>query len=266
MKSFRKPRARRHATHRALLALTLTALAASACAGSAAGGSSGTAKSAQRESAPANPTPARLPSADGVPVDANDGVRGAANAPVTIVVFTDLQCPFCAQGHTLMKALEQRYGAETLRVVIKHVPLTGHVGAIPAARVAQAILNLGGPERFFAYLELAFSHQGEVADGRVIDLAAPLGLDAAKLAERAGSAEIGAQVLADVELADRLHVEATPHFRVNGRGLTGIQPFDKFVQVIDAELVEARRLREQGVGPEAIYGRRVAVNLTLPEP
>lgn len=209
--------------------------------------------------------PAPEPSSSNLPVDPDDGVWGSPLAPVTVVVFTDLECPFCARAHAMLVALERHYGEARLRVVVKHVPLAGHQGAVPAARVAQAVLALSGRGSFFRYLDHAFANQGRVAAGEALALAAELGLDRRTLAERAGSAAMGAQILGDVMLADRLAVSATPHYRINGLGLTGVRSFQELERVIDAELARATELRSAGVAASDVYARRVRDNFLLPE-
>jgi protein-disulfide isomerase len=199
-------------------------------------------------------------------VETDDGVWGAALAPVTVVVFTDLECPFCARGHRALVELERHYGEARLRVVIKHVPLANHAFAVPAARVAQAVLALGGRGKFFEYLDRAFTTPDEVAQGHVLELAVPLGLDMNQLRERADSAEIGRQVLGDVLLADRLKVPATPHYRINGLPLTGVQTVAKLVELVDEELVKTAQLSASGVPGAQVYATRVRENFGKPEP
>jgi protein-disulfide isomerase len=206
------------------------------------------------------------PSSPTLPVDLDDGVWGSAHAPVTVMVFTDLQCPYCLHGHASLVALEQRYGGARLRVVVKHVPLSGHAGAVPAARVAQAVLELGGRAAFFRYLDRAFAEQERVAAGQAVALAAELGFEPGKVVERAESAAIGAQVLADVQLADRIAVPATPHYRINGLSLTGVRTRAELERVVDAELAAAAALRATGVPAAEVYARRVQHNFPLPEP
>ena len=216
--------------------------------------------------APSTASPENQPSSQEIPVDTDDGVWGAALAPVTLVVFTDLQCPFCARGHESLVELERRYGEARLRVVIKHVPLANHAFAVPAARVAQAVLKLGGRGKFFEYLDRAFATPGEVAAGRVLELALPLGLDMNRLRELAESADIGREVLGDALLADRLNVPATPHYRINGLPLTGVQPLTTFVRLVDEELAETARLSASGVGAAQLYAMRVHENFGKAEP
>jgi protein-disulfide isomerase len=205
------------------------------------------------------------PSSSELPVDVDDGVWGAADAPVTLIVFTDLECPFCARAHASLIELERRYGAARLRVVIKHVPLAGHEGAVPAARVAQAVLALAGRGGFFRYLDRAFANQERVAAGEALALAGELGLDPRALLERADSAEIGAQVLRDVLLANKIAVAATPHFRINGLARTGVRPLAELAGLIDAELAQAGELRARGVAAIDVYALRVRHNFSLPE-
>lgn len=223
--------------------------------------------SASSPAALETPTPSRAeaeaqPSARELPVDADDGVWGSALAPVTVLVFTDLQCPFCARAHATLVDLERRYGEARLRVVIKHVPLANHEGAVPAARMAQAVLGVYGRRQFFRFIDRAFANQERLAAGEALPLASELGLDPRKLIEPANSAEIGAQVLGDVLLADRIAVSATPHFRINGLGLTGALPSSDLARVINAELAQAEALRKQGLSPKDVYAARVRENLS----
>lgn len=200
------------------------------------------------------------PTSSQVPVDADDGVWGDPNAPVSIVVFTDLECPYCAEAHAILVALEHELGPRQLRVVVKHVPLAQHAGAVPAARVAQAVRARAGNAKFFQFLDLAFSHQSEIAAGRALPLALELGLNPAELEASAGSTAIGAEVLRDVTLADRLAIAATPHLRINGLGITGVVPLPRLRRLVESELKAAERLRSAAVPSERVYERRVAEN------
>src|SRR5690606_7568345 len=137
-----------------------------------------------------------------------------------------------------------------------------HPQAIPAARVAQAVLELGGRRKFFEYLNLAYAHPETVARGDVLTLASAIGMDLDSVRELAASEEIGEQIVSDVRLANRLGVSATPHFRINGLPVTGAVPYETLEPVVEAELREAARLRARGVAPNQIYAHRVAENIT----
>ena len=205
------------------------------------------------------------PSSALLPVDVDDGVWGEPEAPVTLLVFTDLQCRFCAEAHAVLTALQRKYGETRLRVVVKHVPLARHPFAVPAARVAQAVLELGGRRRFFEYLDSAYSNPDAVASGAVLELGVALQLDAEQLKALAGSTALGEQVLRDALLAEKLGIAATPHFRINGLPLTGVQPLETLSALVDAELREAATLRERGAPPNTLYAQRVSVNISKPE-
>lgn len=206
------------------------------------------------------------PSSTEVPIDADDAVWGKAEAPVTIVVFTDLECPYCAEGHRTIRSLTRQFGHERVRVAIKHCPLAMHPQAIPAARVAQAVLELGGRRRFFEYLDLVYAKQLTLSRGGVLELAGSLDLDMGELRNLAASAEIGRQIVQDAQLANRLGVAATPHFRINGLPMTGAVALEALVPVVEAELREAKRLRERGVAANRVYANRVAENVIRPGP
>lgn len=220
---------------------------------------------AQTMPPPLREAPEPQPSSEEIPILARDAVWGNATAPVTIVVFTDLECPFCADGHRALATLTRHFGHERLRVAVKHCPLAMHPQAVPAARVAQAVLELGGRGRFFQYLDLAYANPETLADGRALELAASLGLDSEAVRELAGSEEIGEQIVEHVELASRLGIAATPHFRINGLPVTGAVPAEALEPVVQAELREAARLRQSGVAANRVYARRVTENVQRPE-
>lgn len=203
------------------------------------------------------------PSSSEIPIDPDDAIWGSAVAPVTIVVFTDLECPYCAEGHSALTQLSRHYGSERLRIAVKHCPLAMHPQAIPAARVAQAVLELGGRQKFFEYLDLVYARRTTVARGDILSLIDELGLDQDKVRTLAASTQIGEQIISDVDLANRLGVTATPHLRINGVPVTGAVPFSTLEPVIEEELREAARLRESGIAPNDIYARRVAKNFAL---
>ncbi|MET0792278.1 MAG: thioredoxin domain-containing protein [Polyangiaceae bacterium] len=204
-------------------------------------------------------------SAETLPIS-DDPVWGSPVAPVTLVEFSDLQCPFCARVEPTIKALRAKYGPSQLRLVFKHYPLPFHDKARPAAKVADAVFRQGGSEKFFAFLDLAFTEQVKLSDAAVSDWVARVGLSPALIAQRAALPDTDAKVDRDVALATNLGVNGTPAFRINGAELTGAQPLEAFTALIDAELVAAADLRKQGVPPDAIYKTRVLANHVAPKP
>ncbi|MEO8902548.1 MAG: thioredoxin domain-containing protein [Polyangiaceae bacterium] len=206
------------------------------------------------------------PSSDALPVAEDDAVWGSANAPVTLVEFSDLQCPFCARVHPTVKQLETTYGPDKLRVVFKHNPLPFHQNARPAARVADAVLRQAGSKAFFAFLDLAFSEQAKLSDQALSDWVSRLGLDPALIMKRAELQDTADKIDRDIALAGKVGANGTPAFRINGITVSGAVPLADFTSVIDAELAATADLSRRGTAPNAVYAARVATNFTLPKP
>jgi protein-disulfide isomerase len=185
-----------------------------------------------------------------VPVDGLPSM-GDARALVTIVAFTDYQCPYCRRAEATLAQLRQAYGAE-LRIVVAEKPLPMHDRARPAAIAALAASAQGQFEAMRARL-----FAGPLDDASIALAAHDLGLDADRFdADRAAMA---ATALAGSEaLAGRLGVKGTPTFFINGRHLVGAQPIETFRAVIDERLAAARALVAGGVKPADVYARTVA--------
>ncbi len=158
--------------------------------------------------------------------------KGPADAAVTIVEFSDFQCPYCSRvGPTLTKVLED-YPKE-VRVVYKHYPLSFHQQALPAAKASAAAGKQG---KFWEMHDLIFQNQRNLTPAAFKSYAEQLGLDVARFEKDFASAAIAAEVEADVTLARSLGVTGTPGLFVNGRFMSGAQPYSAFKAKIDAEL------------------------------
>ncbi|HEU5077170.1 MAG TPA: thioredoxin domain-containing protein [Polyangiaceae bacterium] len=202
--------------------------------------------------------PGELPSP--VPVEADDTVWGASNAPVTLVAFIDFQCAFCARAHGTIEALEQHYGAD-LRVVYKHLPLDFHEDALPAAVALQAVRELGGTAVAARYVDRLMAEQHDLSDDNLVELAVELGVSRAPLRARLPDPRLLAAVDHDMSLAAAHGINGTPSFLINGKLLVGAQPPAEFRKVIDGELQAVRQLAVSGVERREIYAQRVALNL-----
>ncbi|MBI3202720.1 MAG: thioredoxin domain-containing protein [Myxococcales bacterium] len=205
-------------------------------------------------------------SSNQVPVDGRDAVWGAGDAPVTVMIFTDFQCPFCSRAHPRVAQLMREYGPKRLRVVFKHYPLPFHQDAGPAAMAAQAVYQVGGASAFFAYVDLLFQGQSQLSDANLLSWGAQVGVDRSTLIRVATSKETQAKIDADLALAQRLGVRGTPAFLINGDRVVGAQPYEAFKERVDRELAVAQKLRDKGVAPSGIYAARVAENFRAPEP
>lgn len=221
----------------------------------------------------ANPGTAQLatslgvpqPTSEPLPIGSDDPVWGAATAPVTIVEFSDLQCPFCSRVEPTIKSLQAKYGPNQLRVVFKHNPLPFHDHARPAAKIADAVLHQGGSAAFFAFLELAFEEQLKLGDEALAAWVARVGLDPAVVLRRAELPETNDKIERDIALAEKVGANGTPAFRINGKTLSGAQPLEAFVSIIDAELAAAAELTRKGMPATDIYKTRVAANFVAPK-
>lgn len=205
------------------------------------------------------------PTSEPLPVGNDDPTWGSPNAPVTIIEFSDLQCPFCSRVHPTIKALQAKYGPNQLRVVFKHMPLPFHQDALPAAKVADAVFRQGGSTAFFSYLDLAFSAQMELSKAQA-SWVARVGLDPNVVMQRAQLPETAAKIQADIDLAERVGANGTPAFRINGLVLSGAQPIEEFTRLIDAELAATGDLLKKGVAASDLYKARVATNFSAPKP
>ena len=207
-----------------LLAVTIAALAA--CAG-----------------APAPSASSPSPAAETVPYN----VLGREDAPVTIIEFTDLQCPYCARHATqTFPRLKLEYvDSGKLRYSSLDFPLPFHAFALPAAVASRCA---GDQHRFWDYREALFAAQATLGSEPYARIARELGLDVERLeaCRRAGRA--AEQVRADVALASSYGVRSTPTFVIGrvvdgefqGEMISGAQPYELFKARIDALLAAPR--------------------------
>jgi len=198
-----------------------------------------------------------------VPIGADDPVRGSRLAPVTIVVFSDFQCPFCDKLATTFDQVAETYG-EDVRFVFKHEPLPFHNHARLAAEVGQAVMALKGSEAFWRYHDMAFRRQRLMSPDSIRAWAIAAGADSREVEDGLENKKWSVKVERDEALAKRLGVNGTPGSFVNGISVGGAQPFEKWKEVIDAELVKAKALAGSGVSRDRVYGRLAAANFQDP--
>ena len=177
--------------------------------------------------------------------------RGPADAPVTIVEFSDFQCPFCAQATTAMDQVSKAYG-DKVRWVFKHNPLDFHADAPLAHRAA---LAAGEQGKFWEMHDAIFRNQRALKRDDLIRHAAALGLDSARFVADLDGNKFAKVIDRDLAEGARVGVDGTPTFFVNGRRLTGARPAAAFKALIDREL---------GV-PETTVAVRPAAGTEIPE-
>jgi protein-disulfide isomerase len=186
-----------------------------------------------------------------VPVDGSP-VRGKATALVTIVEFSDLQCPFCSRVHPTVAAVQREYG-DKVRVVWKNQPLPFHPRAEPAAEVALEARAEKGDAGFWSAVDLLFTNQARLADDDLLGYARTLGLDERRVRSAIATHAHKKLIDRDTALAEEVKAQGTPHFFVNGRRLVGAQPIEKFRTIVDAELAKAEALVRAGTPAAKVY-------------
>jgi protein-disulfide isomerase len=159
--------------------------------------------------------------------------RGAgAKAPVTIVEFSDYQCPFCKKAEESVDKVMKAYG-DKVRLVFRDFPLPMHPNARPASEAASCANDQG---KFWEYHAKLFGNQGALSEDNLKGYAKDVGLDEAKFAKCLADKPFKAVIDKDIEDGSKVGVTGTPAFFINGRMISGAQPFEKFKEVIDEEL------------------------------
>lgn len=159
--------------------------------------------------------------------------RGPADAPVTIIEFSDYQCPFCRSAQPTIARLLEKYG-ERLAHSVRDYPLDDiHPAAQSAAEAARCAAELG---RFWEYHSLLFANFGKLDRATLVAHARSVGLDEARFAACLDSGKYADDVRRDAEEAARAGVRGTPAFFINGILLSGAQSLEEFEKIIDAEL------------------------------
>ncbi len=159
---------------------------------------------------------------------------GPANAPVTIIEFSDYQCPYCLQWNTQVYQQLLKAYPDKIRFVYRDFPLSSiHPEAEPAAEAAECAGEQG---RYYDYHDKLFSEEFELGANAYTQYAQELGLDMAKFNDCVSTHRYQAEVAADEAYATNLGVRSTPTFFINGIPMIGAQPLQAFKQVIDKEL------------------------------
>lgn len=169
-----------------------------------------------------------------VPVD-DDPVLGPEDAPITMIEFSDYECPFCTKFHNeVFGQLIEEYGSQ-IRFVYRDFPLTSiHSEAFPAAEAANCAGEQGN---YWGYHDKLFKGGPEALSAEAyIQYAEELSLDMAAFQECVDSRRYQDEVQADLDYAVQLGVRSTPTFFINGIGVVGAQPYEVFQQVIESEL------------------------------
>lgn len=158
-------------------------------------------------------------------------VKGAKKPAVTIVEFSDFECPYCRAVQRTLKQVVESY-ADEVRLVFKHLPLEGHLNSLPAARAAYCAAE---QDRFWQFHDALFAAT-ELSPATFTQIANEHGLGLPKFQACVNSEQSRAGVVKDLETARLFGVESTPSFIVNGKLVKGALSFADFQKLIEQEL------------------------------
>jgi protein-disulfide isomerase len=163
----------------------------------------------------------------------DDPAIGPPDAPITIIEFSDFQCPYCKRWHNeVYGRLMQEYQGK-VRVVFRDFPLSSiHPDAESAAEAADCANEQGA---FWEYHDKLFNGD-QLGQTVYLQYAQELGLDMDKFKTCVDTGRYKSEVAADYDYASNLGVRSTPTFFLNGLPIVGAQPYDVFKQVIEQEL------------------------------
>jgi protein-disulfide isomerase len=168
----------------------------------------------------------------------DDPALGPADAPVTIVEFSDYECPFCVKWHAEVFARLMADYQGKVRFVYRDYPLYSiHPEAGPAAEAANCA---GEQNAYWEYHTALFGRKYELGQQSYLLYASELGLNVDQFTQCLNEHRYKAEVEADFSSASKLGVNSTPTFYINGRALIGAQPYEAFKQVIDEELAAGK--------------------------
>ena len=196
-----------------------------------------------------------------VPLDGRPA-KGPDDALVTVVVFSDFECPFCARGAQTLATLQARYASE-LRMVFRHMPLAFHAHARPAAQLSLEARAQRGDEGFWEMHDLLFANQGALERAALEGYAAQLGLQPGPVVQALDGAVHTPAIDEDVAVAQAAGVAGTPTFFFNGRPLAGARPLRELEALFAEELQIAARVVSEGVLPRDVYARIVATGRSV---
>jgi protein-disulfide isomerase len=162
--------------------------------------------------------------------------RGSADAPVTIVEFSDFHCPFCRKAQPVLNDLRARYGAK-IRFVYRDFPLDNlHPQARLASEASRCAIEQG---KFWEFHDRLFLSDADSSQAALNRIAGEIGMDVAAFETCTSSGKYKGSIQASLQEGARLGITGTPTFFVNGRILVGAQTLDTFVSIIDQELAAA---------------------------
>ena len=201
------------------------------------------------ESQPSTPPPVKQPATGKAkPITSADHIRGNKDAKITLLEFSDLECPFCQRFHLTMQEVMKTYG-DKVRWAYRHFPLSFHANAQKEAEASECVAELSGNDAFWTYIDKIFERTTANGTGFALDklgpLAGELGVDQTQFQSCLDSNKYEKLVKGQIEDGTKAGVNGTPStFVINSKGesqiVVGAQPIDALKTVIDQSLSEAK--------------------------
>jgi len=169
-----------------------------------------------------------------IQVTSRDHIKGDEDAPITIVEYSDFECPFCGRVQPTLDRVLDEYG-DDVRLVFRHFPLSFHARAQKAGEASECAANQG---KFWEYHDILFENQSSLSGGisQLKEWAGDLGLDQERFDECLDNSDEAGTVKNGLASGSQKGVTGTPGFFINGISLSGAQPFEAFSTIIDSEL------------------------------
>lgn len=166
----------------------------------------------------------------------DDPMRGDKDAVVTIIEFTDYQCPFCSRARPTVNRIIEEY-KDNVRYVLRDYPLNFHPFAQKAAEAAQCA---GDQDKYWEYSNILWDNQRALDLADLKKYAQQVGLKQAEFDQCLDSGKFEAEVQKDFADGAKAGVSGTPSFFINGQMITGARPFEQFKEIIDMEIREKK--------------------------
>jgi protein-disulfide isomerase len=195
---------------------------------------------------------------------AHDLRRGAAATKVTIVEFSDFQCPFCKRSEPTVKGVLDKYGKD-VSLVWMNQPLPFHDHAMDAATAFQAA-GRQGSDKAWKLHDKMYENNTALTRADIEKYAGEAGLNVGKFKKDWDDPKIKAEVDQDSKAGTAAGANGTPTFFINGREVVGAQPADAFEKVIDDEIKKADELIKGGTPLKDVYKKRIEAAALAPAP
>jgi protein-disulfide isomerase len=215
---------------------------------------------AQTAPAPSPAAPPAAPAVRKVEFPADSPAKGGKNAKVTIVAYSDFQCPFCSRVVPTLKQIEDTYG-DNVKVVFRNQPLPFHNNAKIAAEAGMAANEQG---KFWQMHDKMFANQQALDRPNLEKYGSEIGLDMGKFKSALDSGKFTKRVEEDSAAGMAVGANGTPTFFVNGHEFVGAQPFEAFKTIIDSEMKNAEALLAKGIKPDMLYAELMKIAANTP--